>query len=257
MSLTIGSVFSGIDGLALGLIRAGWGPVLWQVEIDPFCQQVLQHRFPGSRKYGDIREVQKGTLEKVDVFCGGFPCQDVSSAGKREGLSGPKSGLWTEFRRIIEENQPEWVVIENVASGHRRWLPRVRFDLELLDYSSCAYSLSAAEVGAPHLRRRIFVVANSNSEHFLKQQGGEGGTSREDSLFPGIARENGVAQDSERLQALCSSSSWPSPPRFSRVDDGFPYRMDRNKALGNAVVPQCMEIIGRILMEARQTRVWP
>lgn len=154
----IGSLFSGIGGLELGLEWAGVGETIWQVENNPFCQRVLAKHWPGVTRYSDVKEVSSKCLENVDLVCGGFPCQDVSSAGKRKGIiEGTRSGLWIEFHRIVSELRPEYVLVENVASGARKWLPRVRQDLSMLGYSTTAVSLSAADVGAPHLRRRVFV----------------------------------------------------------------------------------------------------
>src|SRR5690606_29152496 len=104
----------------------------------------------------------RANLAPVDLICGGFPCQDVSGAGKGAGLTGSRSGLWFEFRRIIDEMRPEWVVIENVASGGNRWVDAVTGHLGQLGYGSIPFPLSAFDVGAPHLRKRIFIVAHAN-----------------------------------------------------------------------------------------------
>ncbi len=194
--MRIGSLFSGIGGLEYGLERAGIGEVIWQVENEPYCRRVLEKHWPTvDRGVSDVKVAGKANLTPVDLICGGFPCQDVSSAGKGEGLSGAKSGLWYEYKRIVEEMQPTWVVVENVASGAKRWLPHVRRDLHMLGYRTRAYALSAADVGAPHLRRRIFVVAHSEREPIREQSGrgqGQGGnkTPLSLSLFNG---ESGVS----------------------------------------------------------------
>ncbi len=111
--MTIGSLFSGIGGLELGLERAGLGPVAWQAEMDDFCRRVLRHHWPHARLFGSVQEVQHGRAERVSVVCGGFPCQPVSVAGKRLG-SDDSRWLWPEMRRVIADLDPEWVVIENV-----------------------------------------------------------------------------------------------------------------------------------------------
>ncbi len=147
--MRIGSLFSGIGGLELGLERAGLGYVAWQVEIDPFCRKVLAKHWPGVKQHEDVRSVGAHNLDRVDVICGGFPCQDVSSAGARRGLAGPKSGLWYEFRRILSELRPSVAVVENVTSGKKLWLPAVKADLAALGYGTRAFALSAADVGAP------------------------------------------------------------------------------------------------------------
>lgn len=176
MTLRIGSLFSGIGGLELGIERAGLGDVVWQVEKDEWCRGVLATHWPGAERFDDVCTVGATTLAPVDVICGGFPCQDVSGAGKGAGLSGARSGLWYEYRRIIGELQPAACVVENVNSGARRWLPHVRRDMHLLGYRTRAFALSAFDVGAPHLRRRVFVVATHPERIELrKQQGGAAG----------------------------------------------------------------------------------
>lgn len=160
--MKIGSLFSGIGGLELGLERAGLGSVVWQVEMDPFCRRILAKHWPlASRSITDVRQASLATLERVDVLCGGFPCQDLSVAGRQAGLAGARSGLWFEYLRIVSEFLPRIVVVENVASGKKHWLPQCREGLESLGYRTRAIALSAAAVGAPHLRRRIFVVASN------------------------------------------------------------------------------------------------
>lgn len=263
MTLTIGSLFSGIGGLELGLERAGLGSVAWQVEIDPFCRTVLAKHWPDVERHDDVRTAK---LSPVDIICGGFPCQDVSSAGARRGLAGPKSGLWREFRRIVAELRPRFVVVENVTSGKKLWLPTVREDLESLGYRARAFALSALDVGAPHLRRRVFVVATTDANGLeLRQQPGRG--EREDgSGAPVPASDGGArsARDADRarepafavdgevagLRSVAGGAPhWSAPPVFRGVDDGIPGRVDRLRALGNAVVPQCAEAIGRMILE--------
>jgi DNA (cytosine-5)-methyltransferase 1 len=227
--VSIGSLFSGIGGLELGLERAGHGPTIWQVEIDPFCRTVLAKHWPDAERFDDVRAVGVQNLAPVDVLCGGFPCQDVSQAGKgTPGLGGDRSGLWAEFARIIDEIRPRVVVVENVASGKARWLPQVRRDLHLLGYDSTAVSVAASDVGAPHLRHRVFVLGYAYGD-----------------------RESALAVDGEasRVPGVASGlwNGWVSEPEFVRVDDGVPGWMDRLSALGNAVVPQCAEVIGRMI----------
>lgn len=269
--MNIGSLFSGIGGLELGLERAGVGRVVWQVEIDPFCRRVLAKHWPNVTRYEDVRTCQP---ERVDVICGGFPCQDVSSAGARRGLAGHRSGLWFEYLRLVGESHPRVVVVENVASGTKLWLPEVRKGLEGLGYRARAFALSAFDVGAPHLRRRIFVVAYADGVQ-LRNESGRGRGSRRQGAHvashhgaPGTARdadregESTLSEHEEvaRLRGVASgASAWTSPPVFRRVDDGLPGRVDkferqgRIRALGNAVVPQCAEVIGRMIVEQVET----
>lgn len=155
---TIGSLFSGIGGLELGMEAAGLGRVVWQVECDPFCLAVLAKHWPTVKRFQDVRTVGAVELARVFVLVGGFPCQDVSSAGDRAGLAGERSGLWFEQRRIIEELCPPAVAVENVTSGEKLWLPRVQHDLLSLGYRVEAWRLGAVDVGAPHRRARTFVL---------------------------------------------------------------------------------------------------
>lgn len=158
---TIGSLFSGIGGLELGLEWSGLGRTVWQCEIDPFCRQVLAKHWPGVPCHEDVRAIGAANLARPDVLCGGFPCQDVSSAGKGAGVKeGTRSGLWFEFRRIASELRPPWIIVENVASGARRWVCLVRGDLESRGYRTRALGIAASDVGAPHRRKRIFIVAH-------------------------------------------------------------------------------------------------
>src|SRR5258707_7301969 len=115
MTYTMGSLFAGIGGFDLGFERAGF-KTSWQVEIDPDCQKVLAKNFPEAERFGDIRECGRHNLKPVDVICGGFPCQDISNAGLRVGISGERSGLWGQMWRIIGELRPSYVAVENVAA---------------------------------------------------------------------------------------------------------------------------------------------
>lgn len=160
------------------------GSIVWHSEIDKHAKQVLEYRFPGIPNLGDITQVDWTTVEPVDVICGGFPCQDVSSAGKRAGIKpGTRSGLWSVFATAIETIRPQFVVIENVrgllsAKAHRsmeslegdvaageeegiilRAMGAVLGDLSDLGYDARWKTVSAASVGAPHRRERVFVLA--------------------------------------------------------------------------------------------------
>lgn len=201
--LRIGSLFSGIGGLELGLERSGLGRVVWQCEIDAFCRSVLARHWPDVVRFEDVRTIRKNAVEPVDLICGGFPCQDVSSAGKGAGLDGARSGLWFEYRRVIQELQPRFVIVENVASGKARWLPTVRRNLCDDGYTSRAYSISAIDVGAPHLRRRVFVVAVSNGDGHPVRHGSE----REPRRWPGELPGQGRAEPADDRQDMADSDS--------------------------------------------------
>ena len=212
----IGSLFSGIGGLELGLEWAGLGPVAWQVEIEPYCRAVLARHWPAaSREVTDVRAGGVSNLLPVGVICGGFPCQDVSSAGKRAGLAGAKSGLWFEFRRVIGELQPTGVVIENVASGASAWLPQISSDLADLGYRARALGISAADVGAPHRRARVFVVAVADADGAgrLRERSGIAGVSASEAG----ARPRGDARRSSKGRAAMADTDAPRGRRLSRL----------------------------------------
>jgi site-specific DNA-cytosine methylase len=162
VTLKIGSLFSGIGGLELGLEWALDCETAWQVEQDPFCRSVLSQWWPTAERFDDVRTVGRANLTPVWLICGGFPCQDTSSAGKGAGLGGARSGLWFEMARIIAELCPQWVVVENPTSGAARWVDVVQTNLEQLGYASLPVTIQASDCGALHRRSRTFVVANAN-----------------------------------------------------------------------------------------------
>src|SRR5437588_4892053 len=155
--LIVGSLFSGIGGLDLGLGRAGMS-VAWQVENDPFCAAVLEKHWPGVKRYGDIREIRWEEVESVDLVCGGFPCQPVSLAGRRLGTTDDR-WLWPEFARCVRTVRPRYVLVENVPGLLVRGMGDVLGDLAACGYDAEWDCLPAAAVGAPHLRYRVFIVA--------------------------------------------------------------------------------------------------
>lgn len=159
---TVGSLFAGIGGFDLGFERAGFRTA-WQVEINPIARAVLADRFPHARQFEDVRAVGAAQLGRVDVVIGGFPCQDVSSMGKRRGLAGARTGLFFEAIRIIDELRPEWVVLENVtgllSSHDGRDFQAVVQTLAERGYVGCWRVLNAQYFGVPTKRRRVFLVA--------------------------------------------------------------------------------------------------
>lgn len=231
-SLTVGSLFSGIGGLLdLGLERAGMR-VAWQAENDPFCADVLGRHWPDVPNLGDVTSIDWAEVPRVDLICGGFPCQDISDAhtnGTREALAGAKSGLWTEYLEAVARLFPRFVIVENVAAW-RRWVPEVRADLSALGYASLPVELSAGSFGAPHKRPRVLVVADAHSE---------GESLR--AIDAEVARLRPIPRGSGHWRL--------TEPSHLRVAHGTPGRMDRLRALGNAVVPQVAEHIGRLIAE--------
>jgi DNA-cytosine methyltransferase len=176
--LTVGSLFSGIGALDLGLIRTGGFHVAYHVEKEAYCQRVLKRHWPDTTVYGDIRDCYgEGAVEPrthflpyVDTLVGGFPCTDISTSGRQEGIEeGKESGLWREFARLISELRPRYVVVENVAAlrspstrgGIKRkpGLGRVLGDLAAFGYDAEWHCLLASAFDAPHRRDRVFIVA--------------------------------------------------------------------------------------------------
>ena len=261
----IGSLFSGIGGLELGLEWAGLGPTRWQVERDPYCRAVLARHWPQAERFDDVRTVGSSVLAPVDGLCGGFPCQDISGANPRgKGLDGARSGLWFEYRRIVDELRPRWVVVENVGRLARRGLDVVASGLHDLGYAVEATRLLAADVGAPHLRERCFIVGiplgdPDRPRHTLVS--GSGGGERDERAPAhragpeGAAPEPRVGRVPDGLPWWVDGSgpdgAWPHPRGTAgapweppRTLAGVPMRSHRLRALGNAVVPQCAYVVG-------------
>lgn len=241
--MRFGSLFAGIGGIDLGLERAGM-TCAWQVEIDPYCRRVLAKHWPRARHPKDVVGAGSHNLERVDVICGGFPCQPISHNG--HGLTDQdERWLWPEFARIIREVRPGFVFMENVAALVGRGLHAVLGDLSACGYDAEWMCLRASDFGAPHRRERLFLVAYP--ECIGRQEGPR--------VFGGITAED-----------LCEPSEWGGVPHRNadgrvrliprtdvlRVADGFPTELDLNRlrACGNAVVPQVAEWIGRRIVEA-------
>lgn len=271
--LTFGSLFAGIGGFDLGFERAGM-ECKWQVEIDPYCQKVLAKHWPNVRRHDDVRTFPPAGDWSVDVICGGFPCQDISYAGKGAGLAGERSGLFYEAMRIVREVGPRIVVLENVAALLTRGLDQVLGTLASLGFDAEWHCVSAAHVGAPHIRDRAFIVAYATSGGWdvrtTTQHGRDSGISRSQRKSEAVEAGGGRCHASnanskglEKRQGQDSggawSDCWPKPgrsewwksePALGRVAHGVPSRVDRLRGLGNAVVPQVAEWIGRRLMES-------
>jgi DNA (cytosine-5)-methyltransferase 1 len=161
--MRVGSVFAGIGGFDLAFRRVGCG-IAWQIEIDKFCLRVLEKHFPNVKKYRDVREVRGQDLEAVDILVGGFPCQDLSTAGSRKGLRGAQSSLWWEFHRLVGELHPTWVLVENVpgmlSSNKGRDMGAILWSLGDLGYWWAYRVLDAQWFGLPQRRKRVFIVGH-------------------------------------------------------------------------------------------------
>lgn len=229
--MTFGSLFSGIGGMDLGLERSGM-QCRWQVEIDPWCRRVLTKHWPQVPKFGDIKEITGKELEPVDLIAGGFPCQPVSLAGKGKAQEDDR-WLWPEFARILRVLRPPFALLENVPGLLVRGFGDVLGDLAEMGYAAGWGVLSACRFGAPHMRKRLFVVAHS----------------------PRIRRHWGTLPEppAELLegegQGCGGLRTWPEASRTVGVAYGVPRGMDRIRGLGNAVVPQVAEWIGRRIVD--------
>ncbi len=223
--MRVGSVFSGIGGFDLGLERAGM-EVVWQIEIDEYRRRVLERHWPDVPRYEDVRGNYE--LEAVDLICGGFPCEDISRAGRRAGLYGAKSGLWFEMLRLIRQLQPRYILVENTTSLTVRGLSRIVAQLAESGYDAEWDCLPAAAFGAPHIRDRLYLLAYPcGLRHGAPQE----------TVFAGWA--------SSQLHG-----GWAAQPDVDRVADGIPARVDRVAALGDAVTVNVIEWIGRRIMLA-------
>ena len=280
--MTFGSLFAGIGGFDLGFERAGMA-CRWQVEIDEYASRVLRKHWPAVHRERDIRECGGHNLERVDIICGGFPCQDISYAGRGAGLEGERSGLFFEAVRVVRELRPRCVVLENVAALLTRGLDTVLGTLAEIGYDAEWHCIPAAAVGAPHIRDRVFVLAYC-AEHGWDEGEPDFGGCREraapweesrlgDGCCDDVAdanrsrcqskgqrlRQSGKAKNrsgrltNSGMQVIgrnkTESSQWATEPDVGRVADGVPRRVDRLRGLGNAVVPQVAEYVGRMVLE--------
>lgn len=159
--VTFVSLFAGIGGFDLGLERAGMKCIA-QVECNDYCRKILARHWPRVPKYRDVRTFKRTTIRRrPDAIVGGFPCQDISSAGQKVGITGSRSGLWKEMLRIIRAFRPPFAIVENVSALRSRGLDVVLSDLAQAGYDAEWDCIPAAAVGAPHRRDRIFVVAHA------------------------------------------------------------------------------------------------
>lgn len=277
---TFGSLFAGIGGIDLGFERAGL-KCKWQVEIDDYATQVLEKNWPNVARWRDVKTFPPQVEKKwdVDVIAGGFPCQDISTAGRGEGLQGERSGLFYEIIRLVRQLKPRAIVLENVAALLARGMGDVLGELAEVGYDSEWHCIPAASVGAPHVRDRVFIIAvlgNANCSP-IQGSGLSGGIRQK---YPNInsysfgrrkqiladsygERQSGQGvhggrvskEENQRRKANRTFSGgkgkenhWYIEPDVGRVANGVPRRMDRLKCLGNAVVPQVAEVVAKILL---------
>jgi DNA (cytosine-5)-methyltransferase 1 len=235
-------LFSGIGGFSLGLERAGMRTVAF-CEIDEWCQAILSKNWPNVPIHKNIITLRGADIGHVDLICGGFPCQDVSISNVTgAGLDGARSGLWFEYARIIGELRPRYVIVENVAELLNRGMGRVLGTLADLGYDAEWRVLRGIDVGLPFIRERVWIVAEPKRQgrqrrfQYLSSLGFE--------ATPSAERRHQAIRARDQLEAHLHSL---------RVDDGLSVTMERRRlhGLGNAVVPQIPEIIGRAIMRAQ------
>lgn len=239
-------LFSGIGGFSLGLERAGMRTVAF-CECEPYCQAVLRRHWPSVPIYDDVRTLTAARLAAdgiaVDAIAGGFPCQDISYAGDGAGIEGERSGLWSEYARLIGELRPQFAIVENVAALLDRGIDTVCGDLARIGYDAEWSVVSACSVGAPHVRRRVFIVAYP------------------DRIYGRPRVWDTAPREYRTLQALDGPQGprthWrarlANPSALYGGADGLPFGRERNRAIGNAVVPQVVEAIGRAIMTLHPT----
>ena len=239
--LRVLDLFSGIGGFSLGLERTGGFETVAFCEIEEFPRRVLAKHWPKVPCYHDVRELTADSLAAdgiaVDVICGGFPCQDISLAGLGAGLDGARSGLWTEYARLVGELRPEYVLVENVAALLGRGLDRILGDLAALGYDAEWHCIPASALGALHRRDRLWIVAYPQRD----QQ------SRCQPCFWPFGRMGRVEQ------SMAWDMDWQvALSKFRGMDDGFPRSVASTDGYRNAVVPQIPELIGNAILASMQ-----
>ena len=262
MKLRVLDLFSGIGGFSLGLERTGGFETVAFCEIEPFPRRVLAKHWPEVPCYHDVTKLTGDILARdgiaVDVITGGFPCQDLSVAGKQAGIGkGTRSGLWSEIVRLIGELSPRFVIVENVANllsgpSEKRggWFGRVLGDLAECGCDAEWENIPASALGAPHLRERVWFVAYSNK--IGRPQPIFAGLNAEQDLWDGASQVRGKnwVFPEMGVSRVPVGNGWLAKSRVDRVDDGFSDRPHRLAACGNAVVPQIPELIGRAILKA-------
>ena len=266
--LTVGSLFSGIGGLDLGLERAGM-KVIWQSEIDPYACRVLKKHWPEVPNLGDIKQVEWADIARPDVLCGGYPCQPFSLAGKRQGEEDSRH-LWPWVRHALSVLRPQYAILENVRGHLSLGGPTVIGEIAALGYCVEWRVISAASVGANHRRDRVFIVAYPDGYRLEAQRrtirdaeafsglGGDGPNVADPESGVNVRRQRSGRDDRSEVfggrnlqrgtEGYEGWEWWETEPDVGRVAHGVPSRVDRLRGLGNAVVPQVAETVGRLVM---------
>lgn len=286
--LKVLDLFSGIGGFSLGLERTGGFKTVAFCEIEEFPRRVLAKHWPDIPIHHDVRTLKGSDVGAIDVICGGFPCQDISTAGLQGGMGAEtRSGLWSEIARLVGETRPRYVIVENVSallSGPSQqpggWFGRVLGDLATLGYDAEWHCIPASAVGAPHIRDRVWIIAypqypdaDCAGPHRAQEylNGDAEPANEQVRLFKPLGafladalrgRQSGSrwpidagdpeASGDRQVNRVIHDSGWDVEPNVGRVAYGVPFGVERLTALGNAVVPQIPEIIGRAILEAER-----
>lgn len=260
MKLRTLDLFSGIGGFSLGLEATKQFKTISFCEIDPFCRKVLAKHWPDVPCFEDITKLGREELDglgKVDVICGGFPCQDISCAGKGAGIHADRSGLWWEMLRVIRLVRPRYVLVENVADIFIRGFDEVLGGLSEIGYNAQWTTLRACDFGLPHRRRRLFLVAypqgkygaktsmlfKSRIWHTTRDTTWNG---RENELGRLLSLENWTEEDAKRSNGGESI--------ICRKNDGVRTRMDRLRSLGNAICPPVAQFVAECVLDFDRKR---
>ena len=247
--LKVLDLFSGIGGFSLGLERTGGFETVAFCEIEPFpIEKALNHHWPNVPVFKDVTKLKGKDVGSVDVITGGFPCQDISSSGSGKGLSGERSGLWSEFARLIGEIRPSFVIVENspnlLTGSNGEWFSQVLGDLAQIGYDAEWDCISAEAVGAPHKRERVWVVAYPSSFG--------------QSIPWGLINAISPAPEAHReADSLIIFFQRQTVPFVCERHDGIPASLVEGglTGFGNAVDPIIPEQLGYAILEAEKQRI--
>lgn len=277
MGLKVLDLFSGIGGFTLGLERAGGFETVAFCEINPERQDDLRSIWPGVPIYEDVRSINAADLGHIDVITGGFPCQDISAAGRRSGIHGERTGLFSQIIRLAGELRPSFIILENSADlltgNGGAWARHVFGELATLGYDAEWHVIPAAGLGAPHIRERVWIIATdarSGLQEDWRHQlylgrrfvrSGETAAIIADHYCERELQSGWIFTDQRGRIVHHPECAWPEAwhkklSSLRSMDDGLPAGLAAAAAhrFGNTVVPQIPEIIGRAILEARAAR---